>query len=351
MLGTGNGCELRKAGRLGWLAVAGGLVLAAIGGSLPVAEAAEETPRNLDKGTWSFIWENDVFAGTDRNYTNGLRLSYVSPPVDGAHDWHRGLAGFVLGAGPGDEVRYGMAVGQSIYTPENIDAAEPLPDEHPYAGFLYGEYALFAHRPDRLRMASLQVGIVGPSAGAETVQNDVHDIIGSAEARGWDNQLHDEAVFALVFEQRDRAWLSRRVLGPELDLIPHWGASLGTLRTQAKVGLTARFGEDLRNDFGPPRVRPAVGGSGFFEAVDGFRWYLFAGVEARAVARNIFLDGNTFRDSASVTRTPFVADFQGGLVLTYGATQLSYTFVTRTREFASQQDAQLFGSVSLAVKF
>ncbi|WP_379906530.1 lipid A deacylase LpxR family protein [Marinibaculum pumilum] len=315
---------------------------------VPVAQEGE---RDHDRGTLSLIWENDVFAGTDRNYTNGLRMSYVSAPVDGLGDWHRGIAGFVLGAEGVDEVRYGLAIGQSIFTPEDIEARQPLPDQHPYAGWLYGEYSIFAQRADRLRLAALQVGMVGPSAGAETVQNDVHDLIGVAEANGWDNQLHDELAFSVMFEQRDRAWLTRRVLGPELDLTPHYGFSLGTLQTQAKAGLTVRFGEDLRNDYGPPRIRPAVGGSGFFEAVDGFGWYLFGAVEGRAVARNIFLDGNTFQDSASVTKRPLVADFQGGLVLTFGATQLSYTIVTRTKEFETQSEPQIFGSVSLAVKF
>ncbi|MEO1137486.1 MAG: lipid A-modifier LpxR family protein, partial [Pseudomonadota bacterium] len=31
-----------------------------------------------DSGTFTFVWENDYFANTDRNYTNGLRFSYLS---------------------------------------------------------------------------------------------------------------------------------------------------------------------------------------------------------------------------------------------------------------------------------
>jgi len=36
--------------------------------------------------------------------------------------------------------------------------------------------------------------------------------------------------------------------------------------------------------------------------------YLFAFVDGRAVGRDIFLDGNTFTDSHSVTRKTFVGD-------------------------------------------
>lgn len=64
-----------------------------------------------------------------------------------------------------------------------------------------------------------------------------------------------------------------------------------------------RLGQRLPLDYGPPRIQPSLPGSGFFvPPQDRFGWYLFAGVEGRAVARNIFLDGNTFRDSRSVDK-------------------------------------------------
>ncbi|MCA1854285.1 MAG: lipid A deacylase LpxR family protein, partial [Beggiatoa sp.] len=37
--------------------------------------AKEEGP----EGTFNLLVENDRFAGTDRHYTNGLQLSYLSP--------------------------------------------------------------------------------------------------------------------------------------------------------------------------------------------------------------------------------------------------------------------------------
>ena len=83
-------------------------------------------------------------------------------------------------------------------------------------------------------------------------------------------------------------------------------------------GLTLRLGEDLQRDFGPPRVRPALAGSGMFRPTGQFSWYVFGGAEGRVVARDIFLDGNTFRDSLSVDKKRFVADFQVGLVVQGG---------------------------------
>ena len=72
----------------------------------------------------------------------------------------------------------------------------------------------------------------------------------------------------------------------------------------------------------------------------------------RAVARDIFLDGNTFRDSRSVNKEPFVADISAGIGLIAGRWQATYTQVRRTREFKTQQgNYDQFGSVTLSCAF
>ena len=80
-----------------------------------------------------------------------------------------------------------------------------------------------------------------------------------------------------------------------------------------------------------------------------FGWYLFAGVEGRAIAHNIFLDGNTFRDSRSVDKKPFVADLQVGVALTWRTARLSYAHVLRTREYDHQPDPEDFGALTLSL--
>ena len=68
------------------------------------------------------------------------------------------------------------------------------------------------------------------------------------------------------------------------------------------------------------------------------------------VARNIFLDGNTFRDSRSVDREPLVADIQAGVALTWRKYRFSYTHVRRTREFRTQKGSDNFGAVSFSMR-
>jgi len=80
-------------------------------------------------------------------------------------------------------------------------------------------------------------------------------------------------------------------------------------------------------------------------------WYAFAGVEGRAVARNIFLDGNTFSDSPSVDSLPLIGDLQFGIVATYNQIRLSFTQIMRTEEFEGQNDGDHYGSIALTYLF
>ena len=315
-----------------------------------LTQDSTEVPIDRD-GTFNVVWENDVIANTDRNYTNGIRFSWLTGTRE-PRGFSRFLAKRLLNVDADAKIRRGFAFGQSIFTPADILASDPLPNQHPYAGWLYGEYSLLVEQRDIVDRLSIQAGIVGPSAGGEWVQDEIHSLIDVDIARGWDNQLADEAGVVLAYDRTLRAIANFGMAGFGVDITPSYGISLGNVHSNARVGLTARFGQDLRNDFGPPRIRPSLAGAGFFTPKDGWGWYLFAGVGGRAVAHNIFLDGSLFRDDdPSVTKESFVADFQGGLVVQVGGVQFSLSYVGRTDEFEEQLEPQRFGALGFSMKF
>ena len=306
-----------------------------------------ETP----EGTLSILVENDRFTGSDRHYTNGFMMSYLSGK-DAVPRWLRPFAELLPGIPQGAALRTGYTLGHSIFTPDDIDSFAPLSDQRPYAGWLYGGVALVAESADQLDTWELDLGIVGPSARAEQVQNSFHRLMGIEEANGWDNQLDDELAFALLYERKWRnRWEPFEIGGYGVALSPHIGGSLGTVATYLNLGVTLRVGKNLTDDFGAPRIRPSLPGSNFFLPKEQFGWYLFAGVDGRAVAHNIFLDGNTYKDSLSVDKKTFVGDLQAGLVMTLGRVRLAYTYVYRTPEFDQQKDPDKFGSLSFSIKF
>jgi hypothetical protein len=302
------------------------------------------------RGTFSVVFENDTFAGTDRNYTNGLDIAYLSAPNREPAAVH-GLARALMRANDTDTIFAGIGIGQSIYTPQNTQTATALPKQHPYAGWLHLSFLTAVDSGTTLDTLTLDVGVVGPASGAEWVQNHVHHLIGADEAKGWDNQIGNEVGFEFTYDRKWRALAQWQGGGLGVDVIPNASISLGNVLTQANAGLTLRIGQDLANDYGPPRVRPAMAGAGFFQPRDKFSWYLFVGAGGRAVAYNIVLDGNAFRGGGPhVHRRPLVAEAQAGLVLQMGRVQTAFTVVTRTDEFQDQGKQELFGAISLSMK-
>ncbi len=83
----------------------------------------------------------------------------------------------------------------------------------------------------------------------------------------------------------------------------------------------------------------------------GFYWYVFTGSEARLVIRNIFLDGNTFKDSHCVDKKPLVGDIQAGVVFQYDRIRLSYTQIYRLKEFKGQKRPHNYGSLGVSYQF
>lgn len=333
--------------------VAAALALGLGAGSAALAQEPEARTTGVeggDKAFFSVQVENDLVSGTDSHYTNGLRAVYLAPEK-ATPQWAQRLADAVPVFPQGAVRRYGLSLGHSIFTPYDTQATRPLPDQRPYAGWLYGGIGFVSDTGRRLDYLELQLGVVGPSALGEMVQNDWHSLIGVKEARGWDNQIKDEPAILLSYERKVHAWRTVQVGGFGADFTPHFGVQLGNVMTSAAAGGTFRLGFDLPEDYGPPRIRPGLTGSSYFVPGGAAGWYLFAGVEGRYVARNIFLDGNTFRDSASVDKLPVVGDVQAGLAVTVGDVRIAYTHVLRSREFRQQNDPDSFGSLSLSMRF
>ena len=70
----------------------------------------------------------------------------------------------------------------------------------------------------------------------------------------------------------------------------------------------------------------------------------------RGVAHNIFLDGNSDKDSHSVEKRKWVGDLQLGFVVSTQRFRLAYSHVIRTKEFELQRVHNRFGSLTLAMR-
>lgn len=292
--------------------------------------------------------DNDSFLnGIDRHYTNGVYFSWTGTPQARADGLARVLEGVMLAGSPDATWREGYFFGQSMFTPEDIYARNPPPNDRPYAGWLYGGARLYRDNGASLDRVEATLGMVGPMSLAGDLQESWHSlgIPGTLHPNGWHYQLRNEPGVILT---QQRIWRINLAEGPlEMEILPEANLSLGNIYDYAGAGGMLRIGQGLTADWGPPRIAPALTGSDF-QHPDAFSWYLFAGLEGRAIARNIFLDGNSFGDSRSVMREGLVGDFNAGAALLLPGARLIGSFTHRTAEFRGQRGEDQFVSISMA---
>ena len=325
------------------------------------ADAVAPNQRARDSGVFTVYFENDYFGGEDQHYTNGVKFSWLSSDLTdwGQTGWRRTFVEALPFVNrEGAQKNLGFAFGQAIYTPQDISLDPPDPTDRPYAGWSYLEVT-FVSKTDRIMdTLSLQAGMVGRHSYAQDTQTIVHEWLNDETPRGWAHQLEDEVGVNVVFERKWR--LYARTLGDVFgaDLVPHAGASLGNVQTYANAGATVRLGLNLPSDFGTGLIRAASAPNTPIDDADprvatdrDWSFFVFGGVDGRAVARDIFLDGNTFEDGPRVDKEPFVADAYYGIGVIIGRWQLTYTEVTRSREFEAQPRKNDYGSVTLSCAF
>lgn len=310
--------------------------------------------RNEERNYISLSVENDLIGGgTDQFYTSGVRLTYFNAGMDSPEiidTLDKLLPMFKIN----ETTSTYFTLGHNIYTPEDITIASLQKDDRPWAAFLYTSIGLSTVERNHIDDIEVTLGVVGPDAFGEDIQRFVHkNISDSPTPEGWDNQIEFEPGVILSWQRRWPAALALDAGDYRLAFEPNVNASIGNVYTYAGAGVMVSFGpyQGYLQD-APPKVRPSSPGSGYFETPDqGWSWYVFAGADGRAVARNIFLDGNTFRDSDSVDKEIFVGDLTAGLALTLDRYRLAYSINSRSDEFKGQSGDSVFGSVTLSTRF
>lgn len=320
----------------------------------PEESVAASIKNSAKKDYLSVSIENDnLGGGTDQFYTSGVRLTYFNSGTD-VPDFMDELADYVPTFDINETTSTFFTIGQNIYTPQDISIRNNQNADRPWAGFLYTSIGLLTLENYHVDELELTLGVVGPQSFGEQGQKFIHShVFSSPTPKGWNNQLDFEPGMILSWQRRWPRAFRYDVGDYRFRAEPNISVSLGNIYTYASTGFMLSFTPDkeIIKDT-PPRVRPASPGSGYFETPDdNWSWQLFAGVDGRAVARNIFLDGNTFTDSHSVDKHYFVADFTGGVAFTLGDYRLAYSLNHRTDEFRNQKDESVFGSITLSTRF
>ena len=315
---------------------------------------AQATPPQDPAAIVTVQVENDAVStlkGTsDQYYTSGERFGFTSGTDDyGVGRPLQDLGHFVWGDGV---QRVSLGISQSIFTPHNTQIAPPNPDDRPYTADLIGSFRLITDKDTSRSFLGFDLGVLGPDAQGEQVQNGFHNIIGDTPNKGWNYQLANSPVFQL---DAGRIWRLpiAQAYGISADVLPQASGQAGSLRDEVLLGGQVRLGQGLDADYGVARIDPGMDGLDAYVRRRPVTWYVFSGVDGQAVAFDETIDGSTFRSaSPHAARVWDVGEIEGGAAIIYRGVKLSYSQTWQTQEFRGARSGLFnFGSAALSFKF
>jgi hypothetical protein len=273
----------------------------------------------------------------DEEYTSGVRITDEGGDAPKwMRRWLSGLPACSVGL---TRCRSGRReLGQDIYTPSvSVGATHAAPNARPNAGWLYVDESGRVLDEDRSDELTLSLGVTGPPSLAQFTQTLAHRAAPAFNRpTDWSRQIGFEPGVIARYEQR-RRWLPSE-LGPVgFDLVPNVAVSAGNVATNAEVGFETRVGWHLSHPWLPSANHTEVA--------------LVAGATGRAVARDLFLDGNTFYGGPRVGHEPFVGSGELGLTITHNWASVTYRAVEDTRSYAAGPKTHPWASMVAAVTY
>ncbi|MEA3369959.1 MAG: lipid A deacylase LpxR family protein [Campylobacterota bacterium] len=311
-------------------------------------------PLSLFGEKWEFnrfnvFFENDLFSTTDSQYSSGEKFSLIYHVINHSNPLYELL---YLDYGEYDAYVSFSLVNQ-MYTPADLSETALIEDDRPYAGWTYLEYAIHKSSQTDLRSLYLHVGMVGPASRTEEIQEIIHEMTDSTPPKGWDNQLQNELGINLKYVHKWR-FVPEPLGSFETSYVPFVQGDLGNVAIGATGGVSARFGWNIPKDFGVSTI-DSGGEVGVLvldecENMRREKWSFSFNLNGygSAVAHDIFLDGNTFKDSHSVDKENFVGYLGFGFTARYENIVFDFMQTKSTPKFTGEDKIHTVGTAVLS---
>lgn len=277
---------------------------------------------------------NDVIFGVDQHYTNAVAFGWMSDELNREGDEEAYLTNGLISIvdlipfhtlDTGRNYTSGIALNQYIITPA-IDDNGSVIDGVPFAGTLRMAFQLNEYDRTCIHSYVLSVGVTGPSAQAEEVQNGFHEIIGSDHVNGWDSQLGDKFLVAVGYAYGNRTYEYDFWNTYEIDWFNNLGFTLGNTEVSTEAGTLIRIGNNVPDNF--VFASQLLGADGrehvnVKKRNDALGWSLSIGLFVSAEPYNYILEEakksgievNSFSGGMVANASIYIGDFQAAFTV------------------------------------
>jgi hypothetical protein len=266
-----------------------------------------------------FHYDNDYFAATDENYTQGYSFELVSP-------YFRTNPFNFLFLKPKDTAtRFGLAVEHIGYTPNHYELPEIQFGDRPFAAaIMLKSFMISTNEAKKSRFtSSFSLGIIGPGAFGEEMQVGIHKATGNKIPLGWRHQIKNDIVINYEVGYEKQLFRYHDLFSLQATA----NAKIGSLFTNTTIGINSTFGI-INTPFSPATER------------NGFRLYAFAQPVLSLIGYDATLQGGLVNKKSPYTIASsdverVTGQFNYGIIIKSKTLYFEFSRSFMSKEFAS----------------
>lgn len=283
--------------------------------------------------------DNYDFELTDRYYSNGFIIDY---------NWLSKKTSATVSKSI-NRIEFAHKVYNPIINNYSLDNVLMHMDR-PYAGWLSGSYgATKIYNKQHVLQYNATVGIMGPGALGEQIQNGWHKLIGLYKVYGWNRQLKNEFGFNLSAEYYHSLIQSAPQKNISLHAVSK--ASLGNTFTNVAAGMLLKTGW-LNTESESGYWSGNLGASSKIFRMNEFIFFLEPVLQYQAY--NATVQGGLFRSDKGVFTSgivPLVFQTKTGVMFTGNRFGLRWYYTFRSKEATKMKKGEHWGSIGATLRF
>ncbi len=295
--------------------------------------------QNQHSKSFGFISDNDVYvsATQDQYYSNGLTLQYQ-----------------FLSKTPSEKLvkkMYTFQLGHYLYTPYSGNVPNIANQDRPFAGYLFADFGITKfYKNESAFKITYQLGILGPSSQAESLQKWYHKMVGMYTPAGWAYQIQDQlgANINLTY-LKNVGYTSNK----QLDFNAFAEAKVGTIFNELTLGFVSRIGfKTLNPIFNSVLFNSNIGNEKTDNPLK--EVYFFIKPQLSYVAYNATIQGSLFNDNSPLTfdAKPIKASVQLGLKWASKRFNYGYAITYLSKAVANNRvTGHKYGTITMIYKF